>query len=190
MFQNVERYVEFITKNKLTQAQFLLLYLIYRKKYECIKIYKERCPTEDGSMIGKAPLQDLIDRKFICPVNEEQKADSYVLTDKFLLLFIKDIYEASNQFWDKYPGFISINGVPTPLTNMDKYKFALIYGERIDHSVDEHLEVLKDLDFGVKNNLIRSSIENFVRSENWLKLRQIRLNQQVIKQAEELSNDF
>lgn len=190
MFQNVERYVDFITTNRLTQAQFLMLYLIYRKKYDCIKLYKERVPTDDGTMIGQGAKEDLVTRGFIVKVDDEEKADSYELTNKFLKLFLKDKHEAAEQFWDKYPGFININGSPTPLTNMDKYKFALIYAERIDHSVDEHLEVMKDLEFGVNNNLIRSSIENFVKSEGWLKLRPYRLNKEVMKKAEELSKDF
>lgn len=190
MFQDVERYVEFITKNKLTQAQFLMLYLMYRKKYECIKIYKERVPTEDGTMIGAGAKQDLIDRGFLEKVDDLGKADSYQITDKFLKLFVKDLHEAANQFWDKYPGFINIQGTPVPLTNMDKYRFTNIYGERIDHSVDEHLEVMKDLEFGVNNNLIRSSIENFVKSEGWIKLRQIRLNKEIIAKVDALSNDF
>lgn len=190
MFQNVERYVEFITKNKLTQAQFLMLYLMYRKKFECINIYKERVPTGDGTMIGAGAKQDLIDRGFLDKLDDEGNASSYQITDKFLKLFLKDVHEASAQFWDKYPGFISINGVATPLTNMDKYRFALIYGERIDHSVDEHLEVMKDLEFGMQHNLIRSSIENFVKSEGWGKIRQIRLNKAQVQKVDSLSNDF
>ncbi len=190
MFQNVERYVNFIIENKLTQAQFLFLYLIYRKKYECIKVYKAAIPTGDDTMIGVPAKDDLIKRGFIAQLNDEGRADSYEITDKFLKLFLKDVHEASNQFWDKYPGFIKINGVNTPLTNMDKYRFALIYGERIDHSVDEHLEVMKDLEFGVRNNLIRSSIENFVKAEGWGKLRPLRLNQSTIKEANALAQEF
>ena len=188
MFQNVERYVEFITKNKLTQSQFLMLYLMYRKKSECIKIYKEHHPTDDGTMIGGNLNKDLIDRGFLEPAPEATEPNRYVLTDKFLKLFIKDSQEAANQFWDKYPGYVSIQGVNTPLTNMDKYRFTLIYAERIDHSVDEHLEVMKDLEFGVQNNLIRSSIENFVKSEGWSKIRPIRLNKEKITELTEVTD--
>jgi hypothetical protein len=52
MFQDVERYINFITTNKLTQAEFLFLYLIRRKNHEAMVKYKEAFPSEDGSMIG------------------------------------------------------------------------------------------------------------------------------------------
>lgn len=190
MFQNVERYVDFITKNVLSQGQFLMLYLIYRKKYESIKKYKECFPSDDGTMIGRGAQDDLIKRGYLLKVDDEGRADSYQITDKFLCLFLKDLHEAANQFWDKYPGFVSIDSKTIPLTNMDKYKFANIYGERIDHSVDEHLEVMKDLEFGVQKNLIRVSIENFVRSEGWMKIRPLRFHLESIKELPKETNDF
>lgn len=191
MFQNVERYVKFITDNNLTQSQFLMLYLLYRKKYECIKLYKEKVPTEDGSMIGKSLNQDLIDRGFLEALSKEEgKEQKYKLTEKFTRLFIKDVHEAARQFWDKYPGFVNIGGRNIPLTTMDQFRFANIYGERIDYSVEEHLEVLKDIEFGVNKNLISCSIEKFVMSENWMKIRQIRLNQDTIAKVEKLDEDF
>lgn len=190
MFQNVERYVDFITKNDLTQAQFLLLYLTYNKKYECIRKYKEAIPTEDGSMIGKRAKQDLIDRGFIKQINDDEKADSYIITEKFHKLFIKDQFVAGNEFWDKYPGFVKIQGVNTPLTNMDRYAFANLYAGRIDYNVDEHIEVMKDLEFGVRNELIRTSIEKFVKSEGWLKIREVRLNNAKIQEVNSLTEDY
>jgi hypothetical protein len=190
MFQNVERYVDFITTNKLTQAQFLFLYLIYRKKLDAIIKYKEAVPTEDGSMIGKPSIEDLIKRGFVLKVDEGISADSFMITEKFHKLFLKNIHVAAQEFWDKYPGFVRIQGVATPLTNMDKYAFANIYGERIDYSVDEHLEVMKDLEFGVQQSLVRTSIEKFVRSEAWKKLREIRLNQRTVQEVDALAGDF
>lgn len=190
MFQDVERYVDFIIKNNLTQPQFLMLYLIYKKKYDCINNYKQAVPTEDGSMIGAKAKQDLIDRGFIKKINDEGKADSYMITEKFHKLFIKDQFAAADEFWDMYPGFVKIQGTNTPLTNMDRYAFANLYAIRIDYNVDEHIEVMKDLEFGVRNELIRTSIDKFVRSEGWRKIREIRLNKAKIQEVNQLSDDF
>lgn len=189
MFQSVDRYVDFITKNKLTQGQFLMLYLINRKNYDCIEKYKEAFPTSDGTMIGEMMKKDLIDRGFIKVIDvdaENTKADNYSITEKFTDLFIKDRYEAMLQLWDIYPGFVNINGNNIPLTNIDKYQLALLYIERIDYSVDEHKEILKDVKFGIEHNLIRVTIENFVRSEAWGKLRPMRTNSTQLK---ELTNE-
>lgn len=181
MFQDVERYLDFIIKHKLTQSQFLMLYLLYRKKYDAISKYKEAFPSDDGSMIGEGLKQDLVERGFIQKVGEGTKADDYVITNKFTNLFFADRHEAAKDFWANYPGFVNIQGANVPLTNMDKFAFANIYAERIDYSIDEHREVIKDLQFANTNNLIRSSIENFVRSQAWEKIRPIRLQREQVK---------
>lgn len=190
MFQNVNRYVDFITKNKITQAQFLFLYLIRRKNYEAITKYKDAFPTEDGSMIGNTAKQQLIDEGFLVKVGEGISANDYAITDKFNHLFLKNHFEAADEFWKIYPSYVRINGNNIPLTNMDKYAFSNLYAERIDYSVQEHLEVLKDIEFGNKHNLIKSTIENFVRSESWNKIREIRVSERQIKTVSNLNDSF
>jgi hypothetical protein len=63
---------------------------------------------------------------------------------------------------------------------MDKYEFALLYVKRINYLVEEHLEVLKDLEFGKNHNLIKSNIQNFTKSESWKEVRKIRLEKEKI----------
>lgn len=185
MFISVERYVKFIKDNKLTQPQFLMLYLLRRKKFSVINMYKEAHPTEDGSMIGEIHKQDLIDRGFLEKVGEGDKASDYVITEKFNHIFLSNHFIAADEFWSLYPGYVRINGQNVPLTNMDKYAFANIYAERIDYLVDEHKEVMLDLKFGRDNNLIVSNIEKFVRSESWTKIREIRVGKLKIKEVEQ-----
>lgn len=183
MFQDITRYIDFIVKHKLTQSQFLMLYLIRRKSFSVIEKYKKAFPTEDGTMIGLINIQDLIDRGFL----EKVEDLNYIVTDKFNNIFLSNHFIAADEFWSLYPGFVNINGKNIPLTNMDKYAFSNIYGERIDYSVDEHNEVIKDIKFGRENNLITSNIENFVRSESWHKIREVRLGRQkVIKITRDL----
>lgn len=185
MFSNVERYIDFIIKNKLSQSQFLFLYLLHRNKIDSINKYKEAFPTLDGSMIGAFLRDELIDKGFIRKLNDDKMASSYQITERFTDLFLKDIHEATDELFKSYPGFVNINGNPVPLTNTDKYKLALIYGERIDYDVEEHKEIIKDVVFGHKNGFIRSNIENFVRSESWNKLREVRLAREIIRDVDQ-----
>lgn len=186
MFQDVERYIEFIVKNKLTQSQFLFLYLIKRKKFHLINSYKQAFPSDDGTMIGKSLLNDLISRNFI-KVNDEGKlAKDYEVTEIFDRIFLKDRWECAMQIWQAYPGFVNIGGVNSPLTATDKYQFSLDYAERIDYSIDEHLEILKDVVYGAQKGLIRTTIDKFVKSSGWEKIRIQRIadkvNNKVINQ--------
>lgn len=182
MFQDVEKYVRFLADNRLSQPQFLMMYCLYRKKYEAIAIYKEAFPTPDGGMIGSIEKEDLLNRGFIEMVGTDNKASSYKLTDKFTKIYLKDAYAAADEVWGAYPGFVNIDGKNIPLTNMDRYKFANLYAERIKYSVEEHLEVMKDVDFGKRKGLLRTTIEKFAQSENWSKIRQVRLAQEVVQE--------
>lgn len=185
MFLDVERYVNFIAKHKLTQAQFLMLYCLYKKEYDVIEAYKKTFPSDDGTMIGNASKEDLVTRGFIVRVGEGEKADSYAVSDLFTNIFVSDIYNAADEVWDIYPPFMKINGANVPLTNMDKYKFANLYGERIRYDVHEHKEVVADIKFGREHNLIRVNIENFTRSEAWRSIRKIRIGKQIIQEVKE-----
>lgn len=176
MFVDVEKYIKFIVKNKLTQAQFLFMYLIYRKKWKAYTMYKEAFPAdESGHFLGKFLLDDLIKREFIEVVGETGKTGDYKLTEKFTDLYFNDIFIATEELKSNYPAFTIIGGNQIPLTAVDIYQIAGIYGERIDHSVEEHKEVIKDLIYARDKGAIRMSLEKFVRGEIWKGIRPSRL---------------
>lgn len=192
MYRDVNKYIDFLVKNYLTQDQFLMLYLIRTKDHENIKKFKQAFPKLDKSMIGEEYKQDLIDRGFVQKTGDNDSIDSYVITEKFNKLFLKNYIEAADEFWAIYPSYGTINGTPIPLKNMDKYQFANAYVARINNSVEEHLEVLEDLKFGIKNNLIKCGIEKFVVAEMWSQIRQIRLKQKenTMPELSNLSDNF
>lgn len=181
-----ERYIEFITKHNLTQSQFLLLHLMYKKKFELIKRYRECYPTDNGSMLGKNLTNDLITRGFLIKVDS-----SYKLGDIFLDIYI-DEFTAGNEIWELYPKFIIINGTNIPLTTMDKNLFRKIYIDKILYNREEHLEVVKDIEYGNKNELINLGIDKFINSEFWKVLREKRINDANYNESINLyeENDF
>lgn len=191
MFINAERYVNFLAKHKLSQPQFLLLYLIKFRKKSVMKLYMEAFPTDDGSMIGTRARQDLIDQGYLVHNVELGKGiEAYETTEKFNNIWLRDSYEAMEELWKVYPGFVNIQGRNVPLTNSDKYQLALQYAETIGHSIDEHKEVLKDVTWGVQRNLVKQNIETFVRSQVYLKIRELRLQEETNKTTEVESNEF
>lgn len=99
MFIDVEKYVDFLIENKLTQAQFIMLYILYRKKYNALNKYKKAFPTEDATMIGKVFRQDLIDRGFIKLVGKDPKSllvSDFRITEKFTEAYLKKAYCATD----------------------------------------------------------------------------------------------
>lgn len=171
----VDRYIPFLKKNKLTSNQFLLLLLIHQKKWKLIEEYKSMFPTEDGSMIGKFPLEDLINRGFIDKIKDNSKADSLIITKKFTKIFC-DKFETGDQIWELYPRIIINNGISFPLKLWDKNEMRDEYHKRIKGNYEEHLEVIKDLEYAIENNLIKGKLENFIKSEAWTDIRKERLS--------------
>lgn len=179
MVIEIEDYVDFIVKNNLTQTQFLFLYLLHFERYDLMKKYMSKFPTEDGTFLGIGLREDLVNRNFIIKTSEEATASSYKIGEAFKDIFIDKIV-AGNEFWDLYPIYVMSNGKRLPLNLMDKYDFYRLYGQRINYQRKEHEEVMKDLQYAIDNYLIFGKIETFVKSEQWQSIRKIRLDQPVI----------
>ncbi|MBS1960737.1 MAG: hypothetical protein JST04_00870 [Bdellovibrionales bacterium] len=166
----------------MTQQQFLLLYLLRWKEHdkdkalELIKLYKKAFPTDNSkNFMGKEQFEDLIRRGFMTRIDPNRTdVDNLVIGEKFTHIFV-DEYEAGNEFWDKYPPIITSEGRNYPMKMMDKNEFRRLYWKAIKGNKEEHEEVLKDLDYAISKNLVKGKIENFLKSEQWLEIRKIRL---------------
>lgn len=189
MYCNIDRYINFITENGLTQSQFTMLYLIARKRSDLISKYKEAFPTGDGTMIGSSLKRDLIDRGFIIKCKDGETQDCYELGQNFLNIYL-DEYECGNEILEIYPSFMTIKGLSVPLITMDRYEFRQIYATRIGFDRTEHYEVVKDLKFAIEKNIIRFGIEKFVRAEMWKEIRKLRLSTALVVEGKETDNEF
>lgn len=194
---NVERYLNFIVKNKLTQQQFLFLFLLKLKEVdqpkavELIKLYKNAFPSEkDDRFLSKELMDDIVRRGYVIrEVEGRTDFNNYTLGTKFANIFVNE-YEAGNEFWDKYPPMISSAGQTFPMKLMDKNEFRKLYWKAINGNKQEHEEVIKDLDYAIEKSLIRGKIENFLKSEQWLEIRKIRLGVTIPIQGTLEERDF
>lgn len=173
-------YLDFLFKTGLTQSQFLLLHLLYKKDMKYIEMFKERFPTDDKTMIGKILTDDLIKHGWI----KVSKTGDLTVTDKFRKLYVTDEI-ALNELINVYPAFFEKDGVKIPLVTVNKFQYALKYGRKIYNSIDEHNEVLKDLEFAESKGLINFGIAKFIDAEFWTKLRPMRLGEESIKLFDE-----
>lgn len=172
-------YLNFIIDNKITQTQYMFMYLLYYKDIDANTVIciskKYHNYIDEKRLLSDFEKQDLIDREFVIKIGEGNKLGDYLLTDKFLSKFV-DPYIVGNQIWDMYPAFsVSNTGVKFPLKGMDKNQFRAIYSKQINYNSNEHNEVLKDLQYAITNNLIKVKIENFVKSELWKDIRNERI---------------
>lgn len=170
---NVDSYVPFIIKHKLTQQQFLLLYLLYTERVDLIKKYKASFPTDDGTMLGKYFTDDLIKRKFL---NKSISGNvmSITLTDKFTKLF-ENVDSMCEQILSAYPAFtMSSGGTKMPLTLVDIDELKMIYLNVVGIDPVEYKEILSDIEYGKKHSLINYRIDKFFKSLFYKKIRELR----------------
>lgn len=185
-----DRYVKFLIKNKLTQTQFLLLHLLYKKKYNLITDYKKAFPSDNKSMIGKYLTEDLINRGFLIKITDRKGKVTYTISEKFLDVYVNE-YIAMEEIFEIYPSFYTKeNNVTIPLTSMDRNVFSKIYIDKIAYSRGEHDEIKKDIEYGKEHELLVMGIEKFLKSEFWKSLRELRLKDDVIKLDTNKYEDF
>lgn len=179
-----ERYVHFICEQKLTQGQFLLLYLMYKNRLDLIALYKETYPADDGTMIGKMWVEDLIKRGFI-----EQSEKGVKLAVKFKEIFCNKI-DVAEELLRVYPSTTEIQGKIVPLTAIDIIEVADLYIEKIIDNRKEHEEVLKDIEYGIIHNMLNISIKKFIQSKYWLAIRKVRKTMTDDTHISKQSNSF
>lgn len=165
----VDEYINFLTKYELSPEQYLLLVLLKDGRGDLIQKYKQSFPLEEGTMIPRLQIKDLIDKGFLIKSDKKFK-----LSSKLLEIFVTP-EKAVDEIYDLYPPFMESDvGVSIPLTSMDRNIFKEIYIPKIKGSYIEHIEVLKDLQYAIDNNLIKVGINKFVTSNQWKAFRKLR----------------
>ncbi len=166
-----DAYVNFLIKHDITQNQYLLLHLVHKKRWDLVKAYKDKFPSDDDTMIGEYLINDLIKKEFL----KKDSNNAITLGQKFLEVFINK-HNASEHIFDIYPTHFSKDGVSIPLSAMDRNMFANLYDIAIMSSTLEHLEVVKDIEYAIEHNLLNIGLEKFVKSKYWLTIRPKRLD--------------
>lgn len=171
-----DAYVPFLVQHDLTQSQYLLLHLIYKKRHDLIRLYKEKFPADDSSMIGQRLTQELFDKNWLV-----KKGNIVEVSEKYLSAFINK-HTAAEEIFSIYPAHWNNNGTIIPLSAMDRNVFANLYDRAIQGSIVEHIEVTRDIQYAIQYNLLNIGIERFVKSQYWSVIRPIRLAN-VIKES-------
>jgi hypothetical protein len=186
MMIEVDRYLAFLEEHDLVPQQFLLLECLMHNNRAAIIKYKKLFPIEDNTMIGKILFDELVQKEFIEIIESKNKkepqeddekrqvmASHLRVTKKFSKLYT-DKWEAADQIKEIYPAFLKSDGKVYPLTLWSEDTLRETYWKKIKGLHSEHLEVIEDITYALKHNLIKGKLQNFVESRAWLELRKIR----------------
>ncbi len=177
------QYLDFLIENNINERQYFLLQCLYDRKLDLITRYEEFLIRK--SIISIEETNELVSKKFLIKTE-----NGYTLGSKFLEIFIDDI-KAANEIFSIYPSFISDHrNIQIPLTSMDRVEFSKIYISKINGSIFEHFEIIKDIKYAKSKDLIKIGIEKFLRSEQWKAFRTLRYEDKLNNIKELPSKDF
>lgn len=143
---------------------------------------------------GKNRLRDLFNSlKEKGVILKSYNPESYIpneieFNSRFLKFWTKYSGELGRELFEAYPPFININGRYVPLRDISKKfnsvdDFAFYYATKIGHNIDTHKEVMEILEWAKSNDLLNFGILNFVVSEQWKALKELRDNPEMIPTA-------
>jgi hypothetical protein len=171
ILDNVTEYVNFLTKNKLTCNQFLLLYLLSTEqmvrdsqgslKYSSSgSIYKWQ---NEGSGWTINEVEDLESKGYLIPINKSNYSiDQLIITPKFSELFFINSDIAFEEVLDAYPDTITVQGSAFFTKTGDLDKLSSDYKKIIKNSQKKHEEVIELIKFARQKNLINCKLDKFL----------------------------
>lgn len=181
----LEHYLTVLEDLKITQREFLVLLCIHEKDLDSIIRYKKLFQLgKDNSLLMSEEIKSLVDRKLLSVLDNKGIMSSYKVSNNFIKYFQKN--KIIDEFFSTYPAYLKTANKNYPLKGVDKDEIGNLYYKKIKKSIFEHLEILEDLQYGLKNNLILVKIDNFVKSEGWLDIRKERTNNNTSKKTREI----
>ena len=97
----------------------------------------------------------------------------------FLKRYIRESNQLGKELFEAYPSFMFINGRMASIKNITKAglfsldEFCIYYAKQIKSASTTHERIMKSLEFGKENNLIRYTLLEFIASRKWEELDRI-----------------
>lgn len=173
MIYETEKYIEVLTKLRITPSQFIFAWMIYNKQWELIKKYMNTFGSFDIDEI-----RDLMDKDVILNTNRNGKeinARDLMVTEIFANEMLVDADDAWEELKEKYPGKVRVNDTlfaSKGLTFSDEKACAERYKQILKGNKYLHNTILALLE-GWKNKnggYATMKIDKFITSEYWKEL--------------------
>jgi hypothetical protein len=171
ILEDVNEYVDFLIKNKLTTNQFLLLYLLFTEKMvrdskgkmqysESGAIYKW---LDKGKGWCKQEIVDLEEKGYLIPVSKDNyQIDQLIVTTKFSDVMFINLEMAFEEILDIYPDTILVEGNVVFTKSGDLERVSQEYRKIIKNSIKKHEEVKELIKFAIEEKLVKSKLDKFL----------------------------
>lgn len=167
MISDINKYVDFLTINKLSEHQFLILWLVYTKDQENIKKLKN-CRGFDIHAIEYLITHKWLDDFGLVKDNQHTfNIYDFIVTDKFTKVVVIDEDDAYEELVAVYPKWMTIQGIKRPAANGDPYKLAKEYFKYYKGNRIAHNRVIDITERYFKNNPVVEGIEKYILNRRW-----------------------
>jgi hypothetical protein len=174
---DIEEYVDYLSRVKLSPDQHLILTIICTGRYSAMYRYMNQVRG-----FHQSDIDDLVKRGLIFDANKESKKhdgqeyypDMYIATSTGYDLVIQE-EPSFDQIWEMYPPFTTINGKMVPLKATDKAKLEKEYMNIIKGKRSVHREVMDALTAAKSRGLLNMSIVKWITSMQWEEIKKLNL---------------
>ena len=166
---DINRYVDFITENKISEHQFLILWLVHTKDEENVakyrKVFDQFKPEEIIDLIDRGWIED-----FDIVKNGERSFNIYnfIITDKFTEVVYIDTFDAGDELIKVYPNWLMIDNRRISAKSCDHDLLAQRYAKIIKNNRQKHEDIVRLIrKMKEKSEFAKIGIEKFVSSRHW-----------------------
>lgn len=112
----------------------------------------------------------------------------------FLKGWVKGSYEMGMELFEHFPAWLEINGSYIPARDVSKRfssleEWAFFYAKSIGHNPEKHREIIALVDWAVDNHVLNMGILSFTISKQWLALKELRENPEMISTVANICTD-
>jgi hypothetical protein len=165
MIHPIDKYVDIIIKLDISPMQIFFMQILYEKRYDLL--YKV---ANEGHYFTADMIDDLESKGLIINTNVNVRsvyADYYEPTEKFVTLFYDATMRNAEEFWELYPGYITINNKKIPAKGVNKEELVKKYHQTIV-TQEKHDMIIGALKYAIDNKLIAIRIDKWLMSEAYI----------------------
>ena len=182
---DVRQYVNYLVKHQINDKMFILCYLIYLKDSKLLNEYKALIKKYDGIVLTEQQ-KDLLVRKGFLVRNGKNYSVGAVFKS-----IINDKNKNVSKFYNLYPSFAVGKDKTYPLKGVDFSIIAEIYNSVVGVLDTDSEELLKDIEYGIENNIVFGRIDKFLTTKQFLEIRKLRKgNPQTVTKDDDDEKDF
>lgn len=168
MITDIDKYVDFLCKHRLSESQFLILWLVYTKDKNNLNKY-----IQVKGNFSKHDIHYLIDCKFLDYYNDRDIINGnfnmidFQVSEKFSKIVIIDEDDAYEELCSVYPKWMEVKGTKWPMIKGDPMKIGKSYYKAIKGNKLAHQRVIDITIKYFKNKPVLSNIEDYVLNRRW-----------------------